>query len=438
MLSISLFTGNLFAQDGKYGDTEEDSVRCIENLSVYKDFLREKKYGQALNYWRVAFNTCPKSSLRMYVDGEKILEERIRENETNEQRVNEILDTLLLLYDRRIEFFGNEGYVLGKKGADMYKYRYPSLEEAYNTLKRSVELDGNEAQAAAVIYYFQAAVKLFDEGSKTPEFWVELFNQCVEICEYNISNNNDERMIKAYNIALENIMKLADPFLDCEILVDFYEKKYEQNMQDAAWLESASDLLESKDCSDDPMFFKIANQLHSLSPSAASARSMGVMSMKKQSYGNAVKFFTQAIDLTSKSENPDKAEALADLELYLAKAYYGTNNYTQARTHALKAATHRANWGEPYIFIGDLYAGSVSMCTDEIDAALKTPYWVAVDMYAKAKSVDPSLSNDASQKIAKYSQYFPEKSEGFFRSVNDGDDYTVKCWINTVTKVRFR
>jgi hypothetical protein len=78
------------------------------------------------------------------------------------------------------------------------------------------------------------------------------------------------------------------------------------------------------------------------------------------------------------------------------------------------------------------------MCTDEPDGALKAPYWAAVDMYIKAKSVDASVANDASQKIAKYSQYFPTTQDAFFYSVTEGADYTIKCWINITTKARLR
>lgn len=439
ILNILTVSADLFAQKGKYGATNEDSVKCVENLSVYKDFLREKSYARAMKYWSIAFNVCPQSSLKMYVDGESIIEGVIKENKGNDARVKELLDTLMLLYDRRIENFGKEGYVLGKKGADQYKYAYPSYQDAFNTLKKSIEIDGNNSQAAALIYYFQAAVKLNNESPKDASFWVEMFNQCVTIIEHNLSVVSDTKAIEAYTSASENILKLADPYLNCEALVEFFNSRFDEKKDDEKWLKNAASILDKKNCTGDVVFFKIANHLHTINPSSESAKNMGIMSIKKGSYNDAVKFFTQALELITQTTDDQNLDAkLADLHLLLAKAHFGTNNYPASRTHAQKAAGYKSNWGEPYMLIGDLYAGSVSTCQDEPDGALKAPYWVAVDMFMKAKSVDPSVANDASQKIAKYSQYFPSTQDAFFYGVTEGNDYTVKCWINVTTKARFR
>ena len=136
LMNLITINSIVFGQNGKYGATDEDSVTCIENLSVYKDFLRDGQFAKAKSYWGKAYRICPKSSLKMYVDGEKILNNMIKENKENKERVTEIVDTLLLLYDVRIEHFGKEGYVLGKKGVSMYKHKYPSYQEAFNTLQK--------------------------------------------------------------------------------------------------------------------------------------------------------------------------------------------------------------------------------------------------------------------------------------------------------------
>ena len=442
---LTLGFNTLYAQDeestegGKYGATDEDSISCVENLSVYKDFLREKNYSKAFGFLRKAYQICPASSLKMYVDAENILSNLIKENSSDKARQKGLVDTLLLLYDIRIENFGKEGYVLGKKGAAMLKYNQPGYEAAYNTLKRSIEIDGVNSQAAAIIYYFQAAVKMSASKPQPADFWVEMFNECSIIIEHNLTTSKDPRQIEAYNLAQENVIKMADPYLSCEVLVKFFSGKFEEKKDNQSWLEGAAKILDKKDCSGDPIFFKIANRLHTLNPSANSAKNMGIMSMKKANYNDAVKFFIQAIDMADDMTDDENYNlTLSDLELWLSKAYFGQKNYPLSRTHAQKAAGFRDNWGEPYMLIGDLYASSVSLCTEGPDGALKSPYWVAVDMYQKAKSVDPGVAEDAKQKIAKYSQYFPSTQDAFFHAVTEGKDYTVGCWINEVTKARLR
>ena len=58
-------------------------------------------------------------------------------------------------------------------------------------------------------------------------------------------------------------------------------------------------------------------------------------------------------------------------------------------------------------------------------------------MFRKAKSVDPSLAEEANKLIDTYSQYYPKKEDAFFHNVTEGSSYTVGGWINRTTKVRF-
>ena len=85
--------------------------------------------------------------------------------------------------------------------------------------------------------------------------------------------------------------------------------------------------------------------------------------------------------------------------------------------------------------IGDAYAASATSCGNG-DLGRGGVYLVAVDKYAKAKSIDPSIAEVAQAKINKYSAYFPGKEDAFFKGVNNGDSYRVGCWIGESTTVR--
>ena len=124
-----------------------------------------------------------------------------------------------------------------------------------------------------------------------------------------------------------------------------------------------------------------------------------------------------------------------DAYIFLAQAYRSLDNFPRARQMALKAAEHNTEWGEPYMFIGDLYALSAKSCGND-DLTRKVAYWAAVDKYAKAKRVDPELTSLANKRIGTYSAYFPALELLFFHNLNEGEKYTVECWINEVTTIR--
>ena len=56
-------------EDGsKYGKGQ-DSINCIKNLSLYREFFKHNNYKDAIQPWRLVFGECPASSERMYVEG---------------------------------------------------------------------------------------------------------------------------------------------------------------------------------------------------------------------------------------------------------------------------------------------------------------------------------------------------------------------------------
>ena len=95
-----------------------DSVACIENLSLFREYFKQKSYADALNPWRWTFNNCPKSSGNIYKNGPKIIKARMNIDPENKSAY---IDTLMMIFDQRIQYFGKEGYVLGLKGYELIR-----------------------------------------------------------------------------------------------------------------------------------------------------------------------------------------------------------------------------------------------------------------------------------------------------------------------------
>src|SRR5210317_203127 len=144
-------TSRVSAQ-GKFGATPEDSVECIMNLSLYSEFYKQWKssgyknasVNDAIGPWRKVFFGCPAARLGTYVDGVRMIKHYIRMQKDADAK-DAYIDTLMMLYDARIENFAKEGYVLGRKGVDLYQLRVKDYAEAYRILTRSVELEGEES-----------------------------------------------------------------------------------------------------------------------------------------------------------------------------------------------------------------------------------------------------------------------------------------------------
>lgn len=426
MSFIALLTLPAMAQS-KYG---ADSVKCVQNLSLYRDYYKQKMYDEAYKFWSIAYNICPASSERMYVDGANLVEIQLKKAETDEQKTAWI-DSLLKVYDKRIENFGKEGYVLGRKGTDMLRYANDDIEPVYNTLKKSIDLQGNESEAGAIVSYMNAVVIMEKNGKMEEAEVVANFTKLSDILASNFEKYEGTKTKSYYERAQKSVEKLAGPYLSCDVLVKMAKENYEQNKDDREWMERTVNLLDKKNCTDALIFFTIAKKMHDDEPSAVSAEKLGILSLKNKKYNNAVTYFKQAIDLV---------ENQADLYNYymeLVETYIGMGSYSEARTYARKASEIRPNEGMPYLKIGDMIASSASQCKTDDACVSKAVYWLAVDYFNKAKSVDPSIAETANQRIGTYSAYFPEKNDCFFKSIKEGDDVKIGCWINESTKARF-
>ncbi len=421
---ITGFTFSGMAQ--KYG---EDSVRCVQNLSLYRDYYKQKVYEDAYKYWKIAYKICPESSERMYVDGANLVEYKMKNAKTAEE-AKAYTDTLLQVYDKRIQYFGNEGYVLGRKGTDMLRYVKDDPEAIFSTLEKSFKLQGEEAEAGAIMAYMTVLVSLEKAGAKTADEVVTVFSDLSDVLSKNIAKWEGKNTQKYYISAQENVEELAGPYLSCEKLQEMATKGYEENKDNAAWMERTANMLDKKGCVESEIFFKIANKMHSTNPSAVSAEKMGIMSLKKKNYDEAVKFFQQALEM---GKGTDKEY---DYHIELAQAYSSKGNYPQARSHARKAAELKPSAGLPYIMIGDMVAASSSSCGDDA-CKQKAVYWLATDYYIRAKNKDASVAESANSKIATYSKYFPTKEECFFIGIKEGDTVEIGCWIGESTKARF-
>ncbi|HIA35597.1 MAG TPA: hypothetical protein EYN89_02410, partial [Flavobacteriales bacterium] len=147
MVVLAIIPEGSFAQKkGKYGATPEDSIKCVENLSLYIEFYKQKNYNDAIIGWRWVFNNCPKSSKKMYADGASMYK-KFAKKEKDPIKKGNLIDTLMIIYDQRIENFGQEGFVLGMKGEAYMQFRKEGVDEAYKVLKNSVSLQGDKSKA---------------------------------------------------------------------------------------------------------------------------------------------------------------------------------------------------------------------------------------------------------------------------------------------------
>lgn len=421
-----------YSQGSKYGKTDADSVKCVENLSLYYEFFKQKNYKDALNGWRAACEICPKSRKSLYINGVKMYKKFIAD-EKDDSTKQLFVDTLLGIYDKRIEHFSQEGFVLGRKGADMMKYRGDNRKAGFDVLKKSFDLQGNKAEAGAILAYYRALYLMERKKEATCQELKELYPKLADAISYNIANQEKKSTIAGYKKVQLNMNKMYVSCASCDDLENLFAPKFKENPTDTILCETIVNFFVVKKCMDKQLFVDASEALFKgqKHPTARSAIRNGKILSRQKKYADAIPYFKQGAELAL--DDTTKIEGLMNA----AKCYYNIGQYASCRTYAQKALAVNPKLGEAYIVIGDAYAKSSKDCGSG-NCKSKASYWVAVDKYERAKAVDASVAATANTKIANAKGHFPKNTDCFFETINDGDSYTVGCWINETTIVRTR
>jgi hypothetical protein len=206
------------------------------NLSLYREFFKHNNYKDAIKSWRIVFNECPASSQNMYVDGVQMYKKFIS-GEKNPDVIEAYIDTILLIYDRRMEYFNDEANVLGRKATDLLRYRkdnIESIEESYGYLAKSVELDPEGARDAIIILYMNTSVSLHKSGKLSRTRPSGITSPPVRLLTTSLQKNPGDRRFQRAKETVDDFM-LGEGILTCEALNQYYEPSFDQNKGDKAF-----------------------------------------------------------------------------------------------------------------------------------------------------------------------------------------------------------
>ena len=423
--------GQTGAEEGSRFGSGKDSIRCLKNLSLYVEFYKQNNFEDAIEPWTTVYNECPKATKNIYLHGEDMLTDAI-ENTDGQAKKKKLVDSLMGLYDQRIEYFDQRGFVLGKKGLDFIKYSENTIDnfkKGYDLLEESIKLRGNESSLSVLVVYLNTTSTLFKNEEISAETMLENYSKTHGIAGNQLENHPSS---SRYQKAIETLDKIfeASGAATCDNLVTLYKPRFEKNNEDQELMIKIIELLEDSKCSDRDFYLDVKIRLNQVDATPERAHELAQLFYEKDNIEKSIQFFKQAIDMQ------DDKEKKAQYYMQLANlTFEELNDKPRAREYALNAAQADPNNGRPYILIGRMYTESVDQCGGD-DFEKKAVLWAAVDKFQKAKQVDPDMAEEANGYIKSYKPRFPDKKSIFFHNYQMGDSYKIGCWINETTTVR--
>lgn len=406
---------------------DSDSIQCGAAISAYRTFYKENLYDIAQPTWLRVFDQCPDSSQRIYVDGAAMYRHFIESTPDGLLREARI-DTLMLIYDRRMMHFGGEGNVLGRKGKDLLAYRgseISQVQQANEMLRKSIEIQGQESQEAVMQLCISSGAFLFKKGLLEQEQLIADYVRLTGILVRLEKQNSRWRRTRTKI----NERLLKDGILSCKALNNYFEPLMEQYKNDTAFQETVIYSYNPLECDRSAVVTAASENLYQIAPGPESAHNLALLFIAGNDLQKADFYLKEALN----GENiADETRAQWYYELSVVSN--GLGDYCQSITYAREAIGLKSSFGQAYIGLGDAIISSRRSLGDDFQR--RTAYWAAADMYETAASVDPSVSEEARKKLARCLPQFPDREDIFFSDIREGESYVVEGCINQTTTVR--
>ncbi|WP_298554645.1 hypothetical protein [uncultured Algibacter sp.] len=436
----------------------QQDEECMTKLSIFHEYTKAKNYDAAYEPWMAVRNKCPKFNNAIYVDGEKILKDKIKNATGTDKKA--FIDDLLKLWEQRAEHFASKtpkGEYAAQASQLMYDNRKELAktdEDLYASFDAAYQLDKSTFSNPKSLYtYFSLMVDLYDAGKKPAADLFNKYDDVVEKVEDEVKSFSEklnkliekedagtdltkkegkykkyyESYLKAYDQISGSIDGKLGDRANCQNLIPLYRKDFDSNRNNAIWLQRAAGKMSQKECTDDPLFFELVNAYHNISPSANSAYYLGLLKDKDGDTNGAISFFEQAIGLETDSFKKSK------LYYRIATKLKARGSYGKARNYYRQALKLNPSNGRPYIAIAAMYAKSANNC-GQSNFDKRAVYWLAAAEARKAARVDPTLKKAAAQSVANYNAKAPQKSE-IFSSGRAGQTIKIGCWIGASVTV---
>ena len=229
------------AKYGKYGATPEERKDNIYLLNFFNEAVGNQDFQTASGYLKQLLDKCPKASENIYAKGATVMKNKIARAKSVAEKKTYI-DSLMLLYDLRIENFGDHA-TRGKA----YILEYDRLSPVF---------DGATGQAAE---------------------YKDQFDKC---------------------FGLSGVAS-------CENLEAMFKEKIAASNNDPDVLAQAVDLMTRAKC-DSEFYLTTAEKYYEVKPSAETALFLAQAFQNKQEYDKAIKYLTEALAVETDNVEKEK------------------------------------------------------------------------------------------------------------------------------------
>ncbi len=423
MVLASSFDLNAQCREFKW---PENKSMAEEKVALYGDAMKQGQYRAAAAPFTWMLKNAPDWHVKLYIDGADLYD-NLAEKEKDPVKKQQLVDSMLMMYDMRIKNCGDEVNVLNRKAFYAYKYNVMNKDKSVELLAlfdRVAEISGTKMSDGNLVAYMTAVqANHVLHKNLSDEQILNRYDKIISIANAKIKEDEaagktkDVAKVKEYVGVIDDLL-IGMVKVDCDFVKTNLEPKFRKTPNDIALAKKIFGFMLQGKCTDDPLWLEAGEVIHKVEKDFGLAKNLALKYMGNDNLEKAEELFKEALEIATTSS--DKSDIL----IYLGSVQVKKNNKSGARDYFRQAAEAGDKAG--YEKIGDLYYSSVNDCKKGVNMAEdRLAYIAAYNYYARAGD---------NQKMAQAKSQFPSKEEIFLFNWKVGDTMRVSCWIGeTVT-----
>lgn len=417
------------AQDGwNWPEDPDMKSQAMERQAYYKLLIAQSKFSEAMKPLNWLYENNPNLNPSIYIQGVDCIEDMLKKT-SDKARKERLQDSLLWMFDMRMEHFDNEASTMDRKAYEAFKLyyktpsKYPFLAELY---AKAYEMNGPEISTFNLNTYMLLAKNFhqIDAEEMPAEKVLDIHSQISEIIDMKRKNGESADKLNKEQAKTDAWLSSIPGILTCDFIEEKLVPKFRSNPAD---LETAKKIFKysvQAKCTDQPYFLEASEPVFKEQPSYSLANAIGSRYLASGEITKGIKYHEEAAKLASSSD--EKFEAL----MGQAVANSRLGNKSRARTLAYEALSAKPGSAEAYNLIGNLYFTSFDDCRGDKSKVMdRGVFLAAYKMYEKAGN-QPQMAASKEQ--------FPSIEEIFNEGMEEGQTITVGCWINESVKIQRR
>ncbi|CAN5316763.1 hypothetical protein BH10BAC4_BH10BAC4_04830 [soil metagenome] len=433
MLCLTAAGTNVFGQCKEFL-WPEPRAKADEAVATWTDAMKQGAYRAATPGFRWMLAAAPKWNTKLYIDGADIYD-KLTEKETDPAKKKVLLDSLMLIYDMRIQNCGDEINVTNRKAYASFKYNQKSKEALPGLLAmydKVFEMSGNKVTDGNLVAYMTVVKNnqtLFK--NMTDEQIFQRYDKIISVADAKIAEAQakvkpeEVTKLKGYKDVVDGIL-LGLVKVNCDFVRKNLAPKFKANSNDLPLAKKIFSFMLADKCTDDPLWLEAGEAIHKMNPEKdfGLTKTLANAHVRTNNMTRAEELFKESLALAKTPQ--DKA----DVQISLGGIEAKKGNNAGAREIYRQAAAADASNKEAYEKIGDLYYNSADNCSKKVSQAEdRLVYLAAYEMYQRAGN---------SQLMSRAKAQFPSKEDIFLLNWAVGSTQKVGCWIGESVTLKTR